>query len=108
MERVTTNTGKEVQTTEQIPTSEHQEKHQEATPDGEKTHEEAASKEYHHDEDYHLKKENTLGVDTHNEFAIKGDESDGKISWTPIQFAATICLAGLYVGKEDAPRVSPN
>jgi hypothetical protein len=103
MERVTTNTEKEVQATEHIPTSEHQEKHGEVTPDGEMTREDAASEEYHDDKDHHLKKENTLGVDTHNEFAIKGDESDGKISWTPIQFAATICLAGLYVGRSGVP-----
>lgn len=97
MEGVTANTKKEAQSTEHIPNSEHEEKHGEATLDRGKTHDH--DEEAFYDKDYHLKKENTLGVDTHNEYAVKGDESDGQIKWTPLQFVATICLAGLYVGQ---------
>ncbi len=40
-----------------------------------------------------------LAVDVHNRDAVKGDESDGRVIWTPKQIIATICLAGLYVGE---------
>jgi hypothetical protein len=54
--------------------------------------------ESHEDKQYALTKVNTLGVDLENRDAIKGDDSDGKIDWTWKQVAATISLAGLYVG----------
>jgi hypothetical protein len=30
--------------------------------------------------------------------AVKGDDSDGRIGWTPRSILATIALSGLYVG----------
>ena len=99
MERVEPYTEKEAHATEHTPTSEHQEKQEhEPALDREKTHDHASDHDIH-DKDYHLKKENTLGVDIENDFAVKGDKSDGKIAWTPTQFIATISLAGLYVGQ---------
>lgn len=81
-------TEKQANATENSPSSEHHEKDEQQNPP-----------DHDSDKEYHLQKENTLGVDTNNEFAVKGDSSDGKISWTITQFIATICLAGLYVGQ---------
>jgi hypothetical protein len=39
------------------------------------------------------------GVDTVNEKAVKGDDSDGRVDWTPRQVTASIFLSSLYVGK---------
>jgi hypothetical protein len=39
------------------------------------------------------------GVDTANEKAVKGDDSDGRVDWTPRQVVASIFLSSLYVGK---------
>jgi hypothetical protein len=92
-------TEKQAAAAEEFPHSQHQATHESGTPlEHEKTHDQSSEER---DKDYHLKKENTLGVDLdQNEFAVKGDDSDGKISWTPTQFVATICLAGLYVGAQ--------
>ena len=58
--------------------------------------------ERHEDKHYALAKVNTLGVDVENREAVKGDDSDGKIDWTWKQIAATVSLAGLYVGEYQA------
>jgi hypothetical protein len=50
------------------------------------------------DKHYTPNKLDILGVDVENRDAVKGDESDGKIDWTWMQIAATVSLAGLYVG----------
>ena len=41
------------------------------------------------------------GSDLENH-AVKGDDSDGKIVWTPKTLLATICLSGLYVGTSSS------
>jgi len=46
-----------------------------------------------------LYKVNTLGVDKENHEAEKGDDSDGKVTWTTKQVLATIFLSALYVGQ---------
>ena len=51
---------------------------------------------------YDLTELSTLGVDVENRDAVKGDASDGKIGWTWTQIAATVSLAGLYVGVYSA------
>ena len=71
-------TEKEIHTAEQVPHSQHRETHENSAPlEHEKTHDHNSEE---HDKDYHLKKENTLGVDVDNEFAVKGDDSDGEIT----------------------------
>jgi hypothetical protein len=40
-----------------------------------------------------------LAVDVENRGAVKGDDSDGRVDWTPKKVVATIFLSGLYVGK---------
>jgi len=44
----------------------------------------------------------TLGVDVQNHDAEKGDDSDGKVTWTTKQILATIFLSALYVGQSHA------
>ncbi len=46
-----------------------------------------------------LHKVTTLGVDVENHEAEKGDDSDGKVTWTTKQVLATIFLSALYVGQ---------
>lgn len=41
-------------------------------------------------------------VDIHNKQAFRGDESDGKISWTPRKWIAALSLAMLYTGKRSS------
>ncbi|KAK1043777.1 hypothetical protein LTR74_018395 [Friedmanniomyces endolithicus] len=41
-----------------------------------------------------------LHVDLANAGALKGDDSDGRVSWTTKQVLATISLSGLYVGSQ--------
>lgn len=92
-------TEKQSHAADELPHSQHQETHENANPLEPEKNQDENSEE--HDRKYDLQKENTLGVDLNqNEFAVKGDDSDGKISWTPVQFVATICLAGLYVGAQ--------
>jgi len=104
MDRVDTHTEemrteKEVHGSETLPNSEHEEKQANgAALEHERTHDHDSDE---HDKEYHLKKEHTLGVDIDNEFAVKGDDSDGKITWTPLQFVATICLAEGMSGREN-------
>lgn len=43
-------------------------------------------------------------VDIHNKQAFRGDDSDGKISWTPRKWIAALSLAMLYTGKESSYR----
>jgi len=49
-----------------------------------------------------LQKIPTLGVDRENHEAEKGDDSDGKVTWTTKQILATIFLSALYVGQSCA------
>ena len=44
-------------------------------------------------------KEAVPEVDLENRAAVSGDDGDGKINWNAKTLAATICLAGLYVGE---------
>jgi hypothetical protein len=47
-----------------------------------------------------LKKELTLtGIDTENRAAYKGDDSDGKVTWSIKRLFAGAFLAMLYTGK---------
>jgi len=46
-----------------------------------------------------LEKECTLeGIDVKNTHAVKGDDSDGKVTWSIRSIFAAIFLAGLYTG----------
>lgn len=42
-----------------------------------------------------------LHVDLTNSGALKNDDSDGRVNWTPKQVLATIFLSGLYVGQSN-------
>lgn len=42
---------------------------------------------------------NYLAPDIENRGAIKGDDSDGRVNWTPKRVLATLFLSGLYVGQ---------
>lgn len=37
--------------------------------------------------------------EVNNKYAVKGDDSDGKINWTWKTITAALCLVLLYVGK---------
>lgn len=51
----------------------------------------------HHDT---LKKEDTHDdIHIHNELAFKGDDSDGKVDWTPRSIIAAMTLGALYTGE---------
>ena len=51
-----------------------------------------------------LEKQETLqSIDLANHQAFKGDESDGKVDWTPRKLIAAACLAMLYTGTSDSP-----
>jgi hypothetical protein len=52
------------------------------------------------DESSHdLQKERTLeGIDMNNSYAVKGDDSDGKVEWTVRSMFAAVFLAALYTG----------
>lgn len=51
------------------------------------------------DKSNELHKVPTLGVDIENHEAEKGDDSDGRVTWTTKQILATIFLSALYVGQ---------
>lgn len=54
----------------------------------------------HTDPSLNLEKERTLeGIDVTNRYAIKGDDSDGKVIWSARSIFAAIFLAGLYTGE---------
>jgi hypothetical protein len=65
------------------------------------------------DSSHELQKERTLeGIDMNNSFAVKGDDSDGKVSWNLRSMFAAVFLAALYTGKSAPeplllPRVDP-
>lgn len=41
----------------------------------------------------------TESYENNNKYAVKGDDSDGKIAWTWKTRIAACCLVTLYVGK---------
>lgn len=47
------------------------------------------------------------GSDLEQHGAFKGDDSDGKVVWTPTTLLATVSLSDLYVGTSSMDR-SPN
>jgi hypothetical protein len=50
---------------------------------------------------HELQKELTLeGIDMNNSYAVKGDDSDGKVEWNLRSAFAAIFLAALYTGKQ--------
>jgi hypothetical protein len=52
-----------------------------------------------HDSSHELQKELTLeGIDMKNSYAIKGDDSDGKVEWSMRSIFAAVFLAALYTG----------
>lgn len=79
----------------QEPTTHHQ-----STEDLEKETSQVHSEHFEHHNEKHndLHKVGTLGVDLDNSEAVKGDDSDGRVNWTPLQIVATVSLSGLYVG----------
>jgi hypothetical protein len=53
-----------------------------------------------HESSHELQKERTLeGIDMKNAYAIKGDDSDGKVEWSTRSIFAAVFLAALYTGK---------
>jgi len=52
------------------------------------------------DESSHeLQKERTMeGIDMNNSYAVKGDDSDGKVTWNVRSMFAAVFLAALYTG----------
>lgn len=51
------------------------------------------------DTSLNLEKERTLeGIDVQNKYAVKGDDSDGKVVWSTRSIFAAVFLAGLYTG----------
>jgi hypothetical protein len=49
---------------------------------------------------HELTKERTLeGIDMNNSYAVKGDDSDGKVEWNLRSAFAAVFLAALYTGK---------
>jgi len=42
--------------------------------------------------------ENIEDLDTQNKYAVKSDDSDGKVNWTIQRFVAMGCLSMLFVG----------
>lgn len=52
------------------------------------------------DKSNELHKVPTLGVDIEDHEAEKGDDSDGRVTWTTKQILATIFLSALYVGSQ--------
>jgi hypothetical protein len=52
------------------------------------------------DSSHDLQKERTLeGIDMNNSFAVKGDDSDGKVEWNLRSIFAAVFLAALYTGR---------
>src|SRR5436305_2076901 len=52
------------------------------------------------DASLNLEKERTFeGIDLQNRYAVKGDDSDGKVVWSTRIIFAAIFLAGLYTGS---------
>jgi hypothetical protein len=50
---------------------------------------------------HELTKERTLeGIDMNNSYAVKGDDSDGKVEWNLRSAFAAVFLAALYTGKQ--------
>jgi hypothetical protein len=48
---------------------------------------------------HELTKERTLeGIDMNNSYAVKGDDSDGKVEWNMRSAFAAVFLAALYTG----------
>lgn len=53
------------------------------------------------DSSHELQKERTLeGIDMTNSYAVKGDDSDGKVEWSTRSIFAAIFLAALYTGDQ--------
>jgi hypothetical protein len=53
---------------------------------------------------YELQKERTLeGIDMNNSYAVKGDDSDGKVEWNVRSAFAAVFLAALYTGTHAVP-----
>ena len=53
------------------------------------------------DSSHELQKERTLeGIDMTNSYAVKGDDSDGKVEWSTRSIFAAIFLAALYTGSQ--------
>jgi len=53
------------------------------------------------DSSHELQKERTLeGIDMTNSYAVKGDDSDGKVDWSTRSIFAAIFLAALYTGTQ--------
>ena len=53
------------------------------------------------DSSHELQKERTLeGIDMTNSYAVKGDDSDGKVEWSIRSIFAAIFLAALYTGTQ--------
>jgi hypothetical protein len=51
------------------------------------------------DSSYELQKEKTMeGIDMNNSYAVKGDDSDGKVEWNVRSMFAAVFLAALYTG----------
>jgi hypothetical protein len=49
---------------------------------------------------HELQKERTMeGIDMNNSYAVKGDDSDGKVEWNLRSIFAAVFLAALYTGK---------
>jgi hypothetical protein len=56
-----------------------------------------------------LQKERTLeGIDMKNSYAVKGDDSDGKVEWSTRSIFAAIFLAALYTGQSGVGYCSMN
>ena len=45
-----------------------------------------------------VENDNIFAPDLKNRGAFKGDDSDGRVNWTPRRVLATLFLSGLYVG----------
>jgi hypothetical protein len=53
------------------------------------------------DSSHELQKERTLeGIDMNNSLAVKGDDSDGKVTWNIRSMFAAVFLAALYTGSQ--------
>lgn len=55
------------------------------------------------DSSHELQKERTLeGIDMNNSYAVKGDDSDGKVEWSVRSIFAAVFLAALYTGRSSS------
>jgi hypothetical protein len=57
------------------------------------------------DSSHELQKERTMeGIDMNNSYAVKGDDSDGKVEWNVRSGFAAVFLAALYTGRHHLQR----